>query len=282
MERQHRQTAGRQPAKAGKSPWYRHWAFRNLLLALLIVLLFLAGVTLLLNLITRHNRELTVPDFTNQSVAQARETAGRHHLIVEVTDSVYVKRMARGFVTRQHPAAGSRVKKNRRILLTINSVLPRQATMPDLTGLSLRQARTELQAKGLGIGTLIYVPDMATNNVLAQQLRGVAIAPGTPVESETRIDLILGRNEFDCTTFVPDLTGYRFQAACDRLFDNSLNIGQLRFDETVLTYTDSLNARVFRMTPAPSDSVRLPMGTRVALHLTLDPEKIVREEKTDE
>lgn len=254
--------------------WYQHWFVKNLLLAAIIAILFLLVVILFLNLITRHGREQIVPDLTNCSVEEATAIANEHHLRLEVTDSVYVKRMARGHVTRQRPAPGTAVKKNRMIRLTINSVMPRLSTVPDLIGFSLRQAKTELQSEGLNVGKLTYVPDMASNNVLQQQYKGKDIEPGTRIESESAIDLVLGLNEYDQTTFIPNLLGYRLTAAKDMLLDHFLNIGQIKFDETVLNYSDSLNAVVYRITPAPCDTLTYQMGTPVRLELTLDTEKL--------
>ncbi len=260
--------------------WYQNWMVRTLITALIIAILFFIAVTIFLNIITRHNREQVVPDFTNCSVEQAEQLAAKHHLRLEVTDSVYVKRMPRGHITRQRPAPGSAVKKNRMIRLTINSVMPRLSTVPNLIGYSLRQARTELQAAGLTVGQLIYVPDMASNNVLAQQCKGKDIAPDTQVESETAIDLVLGMNEEDRTTYIPNLRGYRFQAAKDLLMDHFLNLGQMRFDETIQNYNDTLNAVVYRITPEPCDTVSYLMGTPVRIDLTLDPEKLKEPEAT--
>ena len=254
--------------------WYQHWIARNLILAGILSILILLTAILSLNLITRHGRELIVPDFSNLSVAEASAMAQRLHLQVEVTDSVYVKRMPRGHITRQRPTPGSAVKKDRKIRLTINSVMPRLASVPDLINLSLRQAKTELQAQGLHVGKLIYTPDIASNNVLAQQYQGIDIEPGTTVESETHIDLVLGLNEYDQFTFIPDLRGYRYQAAKDQLLDHFLNLGRVRFDETVLNYTDSLNAVVYRVYPTPSDTLSYPMGTPIHIELTLNEEKL--------
>ena len=80
------------------------------LLALLIVAI------ILLNIITRHNKEQEVPDFTSMTVAEASELADDSNLRLEVTDSVFLPRMGRGEIFRQNPPAGSKVKKNRRIL----------------------------------------------------------------------------------------------------------------------------------------------------------------------
>ena len=38
--------------------------------------------------------------------------------------------------------------------------------MPNLVGLSMRQAIAELQSRGLVLGKLVYVEDLATTNVL--------------------------------------------------------------------------------------------------------------------
>ena len=66
--------------------------------------------------------------------------------------------------------------------------------MPNLVGLSMRQALAELQSRGLVLGKLIYVQDMATNNVLRQLHGNREINPGKTIETDTVIDLVLGLN----------------------------------------------------------------------------------------
>ena len=121
---------------------------KNILLILGILVVGYIIVTLSLKIITRHGKEFAVPDLSGMSLTEAAATAEKYHLRLDVTDSVYIRGMERGAIARQNPEAGSMVKKNRRILLVINSVIPRQSTMPSLTGYSLRQARTELASKG--------------------------------------------------------------------------------------------------------------------------------------
>lgn len=242
------------------------------IIAVLVLLFVIVSITL--SIITRHNRELTVPDFSGMPLAQATLLAQQHHLRLDVTDSVYIRNMERGNITRQNPDPGSKVKKNRRILLTINSVLPKRVEMPSLIGFSLRQAKTELISKGLDVGRLIYIEDMATNNVLAQKLNGEDIEPGVLIESETPIDLILGLNSYDNMTYVPNVIGYKYQMALDIIHDNSLNIYKTHFDETVFTYSDSLEAAVYNQYPASSDSIQVRMGTSMTLYLSKDQSKI--------
>ena len=261
---------------------FKYSLTKNILLIIGILVVGYVFINLFLRIITRHNQELTVPDMTGMNLAEASAVAAEADLRLEVTDSVYIRGMERGAIARQNPEPGGKVKKNRRILLVINSVIPRQSTMPSLTGFSLRQARTELASNGLNIGKLIYVNDMATDNVLAQQYMGEDIEPGTRLNSGTAIDLVLGLNPADSATFIPYIIGYRYQMATELLHDNSLNIYRCEFDTTVTDYADSLEAYVYGQYPPASDSISVRRGTSVTLYLSKDVSRIpVPEEETD-
>ncbi len=221
------------------------WIIRNILWAVVIVVVLIAGAVIFLNVVTQHNRELIVPDFTNMTVSEAEALAADAGMRVEVTDSVFAKRIRKGAVRDQNPAPGSKVKEGRRISLTINALNAKKVTMPNLIDLSMRQALAELQSRGLVLGKLIYVRDMATNNVLRQLHGNREIAPGTTVETDTVVDLVVGLNpDTEASTYVPDVVGKRYMSAVDALHKQSLNIKTLRFDDSVKTYEDSLDAVV--------------------------------------
>ena len=254
------------------------WFVKHLIAAVIVVVVLIAGAIIFLNVVTKHGQELIVPDLSNLTIEQADSVAASRDMVVDVTDSVYVKRMKRGAVYRQNPAPGSRVKNGRRISLTINAINAKQITMPNLVGLSMRQAKAELLSRGLLLGKLIYVQDMATNNVLKQIYQNSEIEPGRMVDSESVVDLVLGLNGFDFVTYVPDVIGLKRMSAVEAVQDNSLNIKTLKFDRTVKDYDDSLNAMVYKQAPEPSDSIHVNMGSEVTLYLTLDANRIpVRE-----
>ena len=261
-------------AKSSGSKFLSNWIVKNILIAISIVVVLIVGSMIFLNVFTKHNQELTVPDLANLTVDEAQIVAAEAGMRVEVTDSAFVKRMKRGAVYRQNPVPGSKVKEGRRISLTINAVNPRQITMPDLIGYSTRQAKAELLSRGLVLGSLIYVQDMATNNVLKQLHNNKEIEPGVMIESESVIDLVVGLNSRDNMTFVPYLAGLRNLSAVEAVHDHSLNLGNLRFDETVKDYEDSLNAVVYKQVPEACDSIPVPMGDKVSLYLTLDHSKV--------
>lgn len=256
-----------------KTGFFNNWIVKNLIWALVFVVGLILGVNILLGIITQHGREITVPDFTNMSCSEARETASHSGVRVEVIDSVYVRRMRRGAVFTQTPPAGSRVKKGRRVLLTINTIVPKQVTMPHLVGYSMRQAKAELASRGLSLGRLIYVSDIATNNVLRQLYHNREIKQGESVESGASIDLVVGLNSDDSRTYAPNTVGMKYLRAVDAVHDNSLNVSKLVFDREIRDYTDSLNAVVYRQSPS-SVETPLTMGAGVALWLTLDSEKL--------
>lgn len=258
------------------------WIFRNLLTAVLIVAMLVVGSMILLNVLTQHNRELSVPDFSNMSLAEAEVSAQQAGVRIDVTDSVFVRKMRKGAVYRQNPAPGAKVKNGRRIMLTINAVNAKKVTMPDLVGYSMRQAKAELLSRGLVLGRLIYVQDIATNNVLRQLYDNHEIAPGVLVESESVIDLVVGLNSSDNVTYVPDVTGLKNLSARDAVQGNSLNIRTMKFDDTVKDYDDSLNAVVYRQEPSHLDSLPKRMGDSMVLYLTLDHTKVPVKEMTDE
>lgn len=250
------------------------WIIKHFVAAAVIVVVMIAGAAIFLNLATKHGQELVVPDLSNLTVDQADSVSRAHDMVIDVTDSVYVKRMKRGAVYRQNPAPGSRVKSGRRVSLTINAKGAKQITMPNLVGLSMRQAKAELLSRGLLLGKLIYIQDLATNNVLKQLHENSQIQPGAMVDSESVIDLVVGLNGNDFVTYVPDLIGLKRMSAVDAVHDNSLNVKALRYDRTVKDYEDSLNAMVYKQTPEPSDSIHVNMGSEVILYLTLDENRI--------
>lgn len=260
--------------KTQKKGFFSHWIVRNLLICVFLVVAMIAGAMIFLNIVTKHNKELIVPDFSNMTVAEAEAAAAEALMRVEVTDSVFVKRMRKGAVRDQNPAPGSRVKEGRRVSLTINALNSKKVTMPNLVGLSMRQALAELQSRGLVVGKLIYVQDLATNNVIRQLRGNRQIEPGESVDSGTVIDIVLGLNpDTEAVAFVPNVIGKRYMTAVDLVHRQSLNIKTLRFDDTVKDYDDSLNAMVYRQSPEPSE-VPVNLGDDVSLYLTVDPERI--------
>lgn len=250
-----------------------NWIVRNILLAIAVIVALGIAAQIGLGVLTEHGHETTVPDFTGMSVAQAEKAAKHAGMRTDVVDSIYVKRMGRGAVVRQEPKPGAMVKKGRRVQITINAVTPKKIPMPNLVGYSLRSAMAELDSRGLTLRKLIYVNDIATNNVLRQLYHNSEIQPGRMIPSESKIDLVLGLNSTENVTGVPDVSGQHYRRAIEMIQGNSLNVGNVVFDKKIRTYQDSLNAVVYRQNPGP-EVRNIVMGRTVSIYLTLDEEKV--------
>lgn len=248
-----------------------NWILKNLIGAAVFFVVLLVGAAVGLNVITRHGKTVLAPDFTNLSMVQAQALAEENHVGVKVVDSVFVKRLAGGVVYRQSPRAGAKVKKGRSIFLTINSVVPRKVVVPNLYGYSITEARAELKNRGLNLGRLNYVKDIATNTVLGQYCGGVELHAGDLVVNGSDIDIKVGVGSEDNVTSVPLLIGQKYVSAVDAIHDSFLNTGRVTFDKDIKTYADSVNAVVYRQDEA---GTLKSLGAGVNIYLTLDQSKL--------
>lgn len=246
--------------------FFSHWIVKNLLIAIAIVLVLMLSVRIFLSTYTHHGEKILVPDFFSMSIPDAARAAENAGMELVVTDSVYNKRLSPGTIFSQVPQAGTYVKKGRHISVVINSFVPRKIKMPNLVDISLRQAMTNLNAKGLQVGKLIYKNSgEGTNLVLEQRYRGRKIEPGRMVESGATIDLVLGMKSDETNTHVPDVKGKAVREATSMIQDYSLNV-RTRFDKEIRTYEDSLRAVVYRQSPEAS-SLPILRGQEVTLYL---------------
>ena len=248
-----------------------NWIAKNLFFAAIFIIALIISASVLLRVVTKHGKTVTAPDFTNLTVVQAQELAHSSHVSVKVVDSVFVRRLSGGVVYRQLPKAGSKVKEGRSIFLTINSVVPRKVVMPNLYGYSVTEARSELKNRGLNMGYLNYVKDIATNTVLEQLVDGVEVKAGDLVVSGSTVDLTVAVASEDNRTEVPRVIGMKYVSAVDALHDHYLNTGRVRFDADVRTYADSVNAIVYKQ---EAEGEEMPLGSTVNIYLTLDPQKV--------
>ncbi|MDR0559155.1 MAG: PASTA domain-containing protein [Prevotellaceae bacterium] len=223
---------------------------RHILFALAAIVLILIISSILLDQITRHGVSKPLPDFTGKTLDSALAIAKANNWRIEVTDSVFRKDFPKGAVWKQNPDSGSYVKKNRKIFLTVNSLSQKKEVLPKVVGLSLRQAKAVLTAKGFRVGQLIYdSKDYATNNVLQQLYMKHNIEPGVMLPVGEYIDLRLGLDTVNVTAIsVPNVMGAVKQSAEDIIIENSLNYKCI-FDPNIKTVTDSLNSTVYKQEP---------------------------------
>ncbi len=252
--------------------------FKQLGIAIVLAVVLFFGTFQLLGVLTHHGEGLSVPNFAGYNLNEAIKIAEENDLKIEINDSVYNAPGKKGTVIAQTPPADFKVKRGRTIHVVIKTFMPEQIDMPDFTGVSLIQAKADIETYGLKIGKLRYVPDIATNNVLEQMYKGKPIAPGTRIEKNSKIDLVLGLGKSSEPVPVPDLIGDTKVKAVQQVTDNSLNVGVMMFDETVITSEDTASAIVWKQSPLKRRYVI--MGSTVDLWLTLDTTRLKQKQQT--
>lgn len=248
---------------------WHNYVVRNVVLAisLLVIILFVANV--LLNIFTRHNKHVAVPDITGLTMTEASAAAGKDDLRIEVNDSLYVSTLEPGVILEQQPSAGTEVKPGRRIYVTVNASQQKIVDVPYVTGYSLRQAKNLLETAGFTIERLVYVDDIATNNVLEESVNGRLVAAENSVRAPmgSGVVLTLGRSDNASPVPVPRVTGLTLRDASSRIWESGLNVGHVSFDEG-MDRMDMRYARVASQTP--DQGRRLGLGSTISLRLTLD------------
>ncbi len=254
---------------ASKTFW-KHLGLAVVITGLIILITFLS-----LRIYTHHGQAISVPDFRGLKIEEAQELADDYDLRLEIIDSVFYNTRPKGSVIDQSPTVDFKVKKDRRIFITTNAFAPEEVKMPNVVGVSHRQAKAILQNRGLEIGKLIHVPDIAINNVLKQQFEGKQIEPGTSIPKGSKIDLVLGKGLSDQRITLPNLEEYTVTEARDRLLRAALNLGATIYDESIDDFQDSLNAKVWRQYPTYRKNRTIRLGSSVDIWLSVDSAKFV-------
>jgi beta-lactam-binding protein with PASTA domain len=98
---------------------------------------------------TEHGKAIVVPDIQGMEEADAMSKLAQHDLVGVVSDHVYIKGVPPGEITAQRPAAHAKVKRGRKVYLTVSSGNQPMIAIPDIAdNSSLRQAESRLRAAG--------------------------------------------------------------------------------------------------------------------------------------
>ena len=240
--------------------------FRHFLVSILITVVLLFAVFQILAVYTFHGREVKVPDFTGMTLTELRGSATYSDFDFVVVDSVYDPQKEKGTIVTQDPLPNSKVKQHRKLYLTVIASVPEKVSMPDLKDLTLRQAIATLQTYGLQIGRMEYVPDIGTNAVLKQMYKGREVRPGTMMEKGATIDLVLGSGMGGNRIHIPFLIGMTRSAVLSLLSADSLYMGA----EIYMDTKDTVNARVYKQSPAYSPGLSLNIGQSIDIWFKAD------------
>lgn len=167
----------------------------NLLLAVVVAGAVLFGVLSWLDIYTRHNEAVEVPNVKGLSIEDAEPFFTSRGLHYSVIDSVYSKDVKPGAIIEVNPEVGSKVKEGRNLYITINAHGSQSALLPELRDLSVRQAQALLEATGFESIEIEYVPGEFRDLVMEVESMGNILQSGKRVALSTPIKLIVSTGE---------------------------------------------------------------------------------------
>ncbi|QHI38638.1 hypothetical protein IMCC3317_40320 [Kordia antarctica] len=157
----------------------------------IIVLVFL--IMQWLNYSTNNGEFKTVPDLSKLSFEEAKEKLALNDLDYKLQDTINYNPDYPAFsVIEQSPAAGEKVKENRKIYLKINPSKYREITIPYVIQITRRTAESTLNAVGFEVEKVSYKDNIGKDMVLGMQYKGKPISPGDRLPKTSKIELILG------------------------------------------------------------------------------------------
>ena len=222
---------------------------------------------------TNHGESITVPNLEGIPVDELQDFLVERDFRYEVIDSVYSEDLPPLTVTRQFPKAEAKVKQNRKIFISVNSVNPPSTRMPDLIDKTLKNAELILKSYELRKGKVTTKPD-PFRNVLAQQFQNDTIAVGTKIPKGSVIDIVIG-DGYGITHFeLPDLIGLPLEEAEVIIRGNNLEVGLVHDADSLAS-----NMVIVRHSPSAGRTVRV--GSTIDLWLG-DPSELPEKENIEE
>lgn len=231
-----------------------------IIIGLIVILLILFVFYFYLPVITHHGESITVPNIVGLVYDDLDEFLTDRDFRFEVTeDSGYNSSFPALAVLKQYPEPGQKVKKNRKIFLTLNALNPPNVRMPRLVDGSLSNAERVLESYGLLRGELIYEADPARNAVLDQLYNGESIEEGVMIPKGSAIDLVVGDGVGKVVFEMPDAKGMDVEEAKILILGSNLEVGDVNYIEA----PEEMPGTVISQDPAPEVMVRV--GQKVDL-----------------
>ncbi len=240
---------------------------------ILILILLFVGLNIWLKSYTRHNKALRVPDITLQSLEEAVFLLKDNHLRFEIIDSIRNAKHPAGVILEQRPQAGAKVKENRIIYLTINAQEEEYIPVPYVKDYSQRQAVATLKATGFHIANISFVPSEYRDLVLDVQFNGLSVEDGSTLPLGSGLDLIVGQGSSDAKIAIPNFIGKSLDSVIIIAHENSVNIGEIRYDEEPSNKKDATKYFVYMQDPVPA--MHYAVGKRVDIWMSKNPDMLI-------
>ena len=231
-------------------------------LALLVVLFFVCN-DILMPWYVNQRGVVEVPPVVGLTFDDATRVLDSLGLEARKGDTRPDKDHPAGTVIIQNPQAGDRVKKNRRMYLTLSGG-EQLVGVPTLKGKTLRDAKFALEREGLKLGAIAYEP---SEEFPPQTVMGQSLPPNSKAKRDDYVSVVISQGRIAERVALPDLVGKTLAAAEKILIENGLKVGNI----THLPSADLLPNTVIDQFPRVGELV--PIGQAVDLFVVQGGEK---------
>ncbi|MCH9031746.1 MAG: PASTA domain-containing protein [candidate division Zixibacteria bacterium] len=197
--------------------------------------LFVIFDNVVMPIVTRQNTEFELPNIIGLTTAEAEEILEEYGLSLEITSEEYNPSYPEGTALTQYPMAGTKVKSGR-IIKTVASLGEKYVRIPQVAGISVRQAKLDLETSGLRIGDIAWTyTDTLPEKVVVFSFP----SPGDTVKMGSKVSIMVNRGRGLQISYMPNVVGMQLQEAIRLLGKKSLRVGvvKYRLNENVLPET---------------------------------------------
>ncbi|MBP2644815.1 MAG: prkC [Firmicutes bacterium] len=231
-----------EPAKKPVPVWKRGWFWTFLGL---LILGFAFGAFLAFGKFWSLN-EVVVPNVVGKQTESARTVLMNENLRVSVATE-YSDKVPSGIVISQNPEAGSTVKEQRMITITVSKGTE-VTVVPDLKGLNRRDAELQIKNAGLLLGRVdeVFATDVPADTVINQNPRSPA-----QINKGTTVDLVVSKGAGPRKIVLPDFRGTPLPTVTTQLESLKLSVGSV----TEVPNTQYPAGTVTGQSPVPGSEV---------------------------
>ncbi len=241
----------------------RQFIVHLFLAAGVVVVVFFGGI-FLLNPYTHHGIAITVPDFKGKTVDEVLKMLEEKNLNYKIRDTLYYDDKRKGCILEQDPLPESHVKEGRVIYFTVNGLNPPNVKFPEKIEGSLRNAKTQLESRGLKVNP-IYVEGPHTDYVTGAQFEGHPIAASDLIPKGSIIDLFVMQGFGGRTIMIPDFMGKSMEEVLFIIKQDSLSEPIVKPDYL----KNDKNAIVDRQIPEPDSTGNATMNQTDPIYIFL-------------
>ena len=186
--------------------------------------------------------EIAVPNIEYKNVTEANNLLKKFNLVLKIEDEQYKDTIPRDQIIKQNPPPGRTVRRGREINATV-SLGPELITVPDLSGLSLRQCQMTLTNKRLLLGK---VKTSSEKKDEPEQILNQNPDPGEKVKKGSTVNVTVNKGVATRAS-IPRFEGKQLDEVRSKIRDTEFALGKIQW-----VYHDYIpKGEIIRQNPQP-------------------------------